>query len=496
MFEKIVSALNSVVWSPVLVFLLIFAGIYFSFRTGFVQVRRFKLLIRSLFAKQEAKQDGTRPRKGISSFEAFCVALSGRVGTGNIVGVATAIALGGPGSIFWMWLIAFFGASTAFVESTLSQMYKFHHHTAYRGGPFSYIEGGMKLKWFGIAFALVTIVANGILLPTVQSNGVSTALGNAFGVSPLAAGIGLAVLLALVIIGGIQGIARVASIVTPFMAFAYILLALVVIGIHIEQVPAVLSSIVTNAFGIRPVAGGILGSTIMMGVKRGIFSNEAGQGGGAIVSASADVPHPARQGFAQAFSVYVDTLLVCTATALMILCSGTYNILDAQTGEILVASAPELGGNYVGYTQAAVDSLLTGFGSQFVGIVLVFFVFTTLMAYYFYAESSIIYLFHRKSRSGGRGEKATIWALRILLLASTLFGALREADVIWQFGDIGVGLMAWINVTALLFLCPKAIAALRDYENRLKAGEKNPVFHPSEFGIESDTWEEKNKPES
>ena len=490
MFEKIVSLVNNIVWSPALVALLIFAGVYFSIRTGFVQVRRFKLLIRSLFAKKTSDSEGNFSKKGISSFEAFCVALSGRVGTGNIVGVATAIALGGPGAVFWMWLIAFFGASTAFVESTLAQMYKFHHRKNFRGGPYSYIEHGMKLKWLGIAFAIATIIANGALLPTVQANGVSSALGNAFGVSPLVSGLGLALLLALVIIGGVKGIARVASIVTPFMALAYIILSLVIIALHIDQVPTVLGTIVTSAFGIRPVAGGILGSTIMMGVKRGIFSNEAGQGGGAIVSASADVPHPARQGFAQAFSVYVDTLLVCTATALMILCSGTFNILDAKTGEMLVSNVPDLGNNYVGYTQAAVDSALHGIGSQFVGVVLVFFVFTTIMAYYFYVESAIVYLFHRSKRATKLGENITVWCSRLVLLGATVFGALRETDTIWQMGDIGVGLMAWINVVALLFLCPKAIAALRDYERRLKAGEKDPVFHPSEFGIDSSTWDE------
>ena len=489
MFERIVSLVNDIIWSPALVVLLVGAGLYFTFRTRFVQVRRLKEMVRSLFAKKREKQpDGTKI--GISSFEAFCVALSGRVGTGNIVGVATALAFGGPGAIFWMWIIAFFGASTAFMESTLAVMYRFHHRKTFRGGPYSYIEHGLKLKWLGIVFAIVTVVANCTLLPTVQANGVSSALGNAFGISPLVAGLGMAFLLALVIIGGVHGIARVASLVTPFMALAYIVLSLVVIALHIDQVPAVLGSIVTNAFGIKPLAGGILGSTIMMGVKRGIYSNEAGQGGGAIASASADVPHPARQGLAQAFSVYVDTLLVCTATALMILCSGTYNIFDAKSGEMLVAGSAELGNNYVAYTQAAVDTVLHGIGSQFVGVVLVFFVFTTIMAYYFYAESGVVYLFHRSKHATKHGETATIWVFRFLLLGATVFGAMKEADTIWKLGDIGVGLMAWINVVALLFLCPKGVAALRDYERRQKAGEKDPVFHPSEFGIDSSSWEE------
>ena len=468
MFEKIVSVVNDIVWSPALVVLLVGAGLYFSIRTRFVQVRRFGLMVSSLFSKAEKDENGKR--HGISSFEAFCIALSGRVGTGNIVGVATAIALGGPGAIFWMWIIAFFGASTAFVESTLAQMFKFEHSSGFRGGPACYIEKGLKKRSLGVLFAILTVIGYGLLLPTVQANGVSGALTNSFKVPALASGLGLAFLLALVIIGGIKSISRVASIITPFMALGYIIFSFVIIFQHLDTVPVVLKSIVDGAFGIQPVAGGILGSTIMMGVKRGIFSNEAGQGGGAIVSASAAVPHPARQGLAQAFSVYVDTLLVCTATAFMILCSGTYNILDAKTGEMLVANSPELGGNYVGFTQAAVDSVLTGFGGAFVSIALVFFVFTTLMAYYFYSESSIIYLF-ADGKGNPRAEKAIIWTYRIVLLAVVVFGAVREANVIWQMGDIGVGLTAWINVLALLLLCPHAIKALKEYESSIKKGE-------------------------
>lgn len=463
--DGIISFVNGIIWSPALVVLLVFAGLYFSVRTGFVQVRRFRLMLKALFAPAERHEDGRK--KGISSFEAFCVALSGRVGTGNIVGVATAIALGGPGAIFWMWVIAFFGASTAFVESTLAQQFKFQHKTGFRGGPSCYIEKGLRCKWLAVLFSVLTLAACGMLLPSVQANGVSTAFGNAFHIPPLACGLGMAFLLGLVIVGGIKSVSRVASIVTPFMAVAYIVLTFIVIAGHIEMVPAVLKSIVTNAFGINPMAGGILGSTIMMGVKRGIFSNEAGQGGGAIVSASASVSHPAKQGLAQAFSVYIDTILVCTATALLILCAGTYNVLDAKTGEILVASAPELGANYVGYTQGAVDSVFAGFGSAFVSIALLFFSFTTLMAYYFYGESSITYLFYGK-KSGGRVEKIIIWVYRLLLLGTVVFGAVKESDTIWQMGDIGVGLMAWINILALLLLCPHALRALKDYESSLK----------------------------
>lgn len=454
--KEIVSTINDIVWNPGLVVLLLLAGLYFSVRTRMVQVRRFWLMLKSLFGKK-------RGSEGISSFEAFCIALSGRVGTGNIVGVATAIAYGGPGAVFWMWVVAFFGASTAFVESTLAQMYKFRHSSGFRGGPFSFIEEGLGLRWLGVVFAVITIVSCGFCLTMVQSNGVSMTMQNAFPVSPLVSGIVLAVLLGIVIMGGVKRIARVASIVTPFMALGYIIMALVVVGFHISEVPAVLGSIAKGAFGADPICGGIIGSTIAMGVKRGIFSNEAGQGTGAIVSGAADVEYPAQQGLAQSFSVYVDTLFVCTATALMILTSGTYNIIDSSTGNMLLANAPELGSNYAGFTQSAVDTVFAGFGSKFVSVAMVFFVYSTVMAYYFYSESSIIYLFRGKNQ---RREKLVIRIFQILMLVFVVIGAMREADVAWQFGDIGVGLMAWFTVIPIIILCPKAIKALKDFENR------------------------------
>ena len=460
--EKFVSTLNDIVWNPGLVGLLLVAGLYFSVRTRLVQVRRFKLMLRSLIGKKQGNN-------GISSFEAFCIALSSRVGTGNIVGVATAIAYGGPGAVFWMWVVAFFGASTAFVESTLSQLYKFPHSYGYRGGPFSFIEKGLGKRWLGVVFAIMTIICCGVFLVTVQANGASASMGNAFPVPPLATGIGMALLMAIVVIGGVQRIARVASIVTPLMALGYIIMALVVVCSHIQDVPAVFGLIFRSAFGMDPLCGGIIGSTIAMGVKRGIFSNEAGQGTGAIASAAADVRHPAQQGLAQAFSVYVDTLFVCTATALMILCSGTYNILDGEGG-MLVQHAPELGNNYAGFTQSAVDTVFSGFGSQFVSIAMLFFTFSTIMAYYFYAESSILFLF-KGSISTSR-ERICIRVLQVVLISAIVFGAVKEADLVWMLGDIGVGLMAWVTVITILILCPKALDALKEYEQGLKIKQK------------------------
>ena len=457
MFEKIVSAVNNVIWSPALVVLLVGAGLYFSMRTRFVQLRRIVLMVRLLFRKRDKSEE----KKGVSSFEAFCIALSGRVGTGNIVGVATAIALGGPGAVFWMWIIAFFGASTAYVESTLAQIFKFSHPSGFRGGPACYIERGLHSKWLAVAFALITILATGIMLPTVQANGMATAAMNSFGISPLVSGLVLAFIMGLVIVGGIKRIAKAASLVTPFMAVAYILISLVVLALNWRAIPSLLGLIVQNAFGVNPLCGGILGSTIMMGVKRGLFSNEAGQGTGAIPSASADVKHPAEQGLVQAFSVYVDTLLVCTATALMILSAGTFNILDARTGEMLLANSPELGANYVGFTQAAVDSVMGGFGSIFVSVALAFFVFTTVMAYYFDSESSLMYLC-MDGKISRRTENILVRILQVVLLGSVVFGAVKEANLVWTLGDIGVGIMAWVNVIAIILLSPKAFTALTE----------------------------------
>ena len=480
--DRLVSAINDIVWSPVLVVLLVGAGLYFSVRTRFVQLRRIGLMVRLLFRKPEkveplSAETGSElgpkaeARKGVSSFEAFCIALSGRVGTGNIVGVATAIALGGPGSSFWMWIIAFFGASTAFMESTLAQLFRFSHPTGFRGGPACYIDKGLHARPLAIIYALFTILATSLMLPTVQANGMATATFNSFGINPLISGIFLAILLGLVIVGGIKRIAKAAALVTPFMALIYIGISLVILALNWRSVPGLLAMIVRNAFGINPLCGGILGSTIMMGVKRGLFSNEAGQGTGAIPSASADVKHPAEQGLVQAFSVYVDTLLVCTATALMILSAGTYNVLDAD-GSLLYGGAPELGANYVGFTQAAVDTVLggsgtggaVGFGGAFVSIALTFFVFTTLMAYYFYSESSILYL----CQGSPRAEKILVRVLQALILAAIVFGSAREANLVWTLGDIGVGIMAWVNVIAILILAPRAIRVLREYEGTLR----------------------------
>ena len=490
MFEKIVTYINNVIWSPALVVICILAGIFFSCLTRFVQVRRIGHMFHLLFNGDKENDIG------VSSFQSFCMALSGRVGTGNIVGVATAIAYGGPGAIFWMWIIAFLGASSAFVESTLAQIYKVKTNSEFRGGPSYYILKGIKCKWLAVLFSICGIVACGFLLPTVQANGVAVAFNSSFGINPLYVGIILDVLLAIVVIGGVKRIANVAQIITPFMALGYILMSLIIICCNVKVIPNMFELIITNAFGINPVCGGILGSTIMWGVKRGIFSNEAGQGTGAIISSAANVSHPAKQGFVQACSVYIDTLFVCTATALMILSTGMYNILDSKTGEILVNNVPKLSDNYVTYTQAAVDTVFPGFGNIFVAIALFLFVYTTLFAYYYYAETSIVFVCGLYSNKINL-EKLLINVLRFMMLVAICFGSVRQTFVAWQLGDIGVGLMAWINIIAIFILFPKAIRTFNDYESQQKIGIKNPCFNSRKLKIDNaDFWtgiEDENK---
>ncbi len=478
MIENIINTVNGWVWSPALVFLCLLAGLYFSFGTRFVQVRRFGEMARLLFSTDKTQ------KTGITSFQAFAMALSGRVGTGNIVGVATAIGYGGPGAIVWMWIIAFLGAGSAFAEATLAQIFKENHKGEYRGGPAYYIEKGLRAKWLAVIFAVCAVVACGLFLPPVQSNGIAMSFANTFNVNPAWIGLGVALLIGIVIIGGVKRIANVAQVVAPFMAIIYILLSIVILVIHVSEVPAVFGDMVRSAFGLNEALGGILGSTIAWGVKRGIYSNEAGQGTAPIVAAAAKVSHPVKQGMVQAFSVYVDTLLVCTATAVMILACKTYNIYAADGSMLYASQVAQLGEPDVSYTTAAISTLLgPGIGGLVVSFALFFFAFTTIMAYYYYAETNLVYLFGK-----GRKERLCIWILRICLIAAVFYGSLNKASLMWSLGDIGVGTMAWINIIAILLLSRLAFRSLKSYEKQKKAG-KEPEFNPEELKIKNaDFW--------
>src|SRR5690554_1940719 len=382
--ESIISTIYSYVWSNALIILCAFSGIYFSIRLGFLQFRYIKTMVKLLFT-------GKKSDKGISPFQAFALAISGRVGTGNIIGVATAIAMGGPGAVFWMWIIAILGAASAFTEAALGQVYKQEIDGEYRGGPAYYIEKGLGIKWYAVLFALVTILSCGFLLPGVQSNSISSAITNAFDISTFElagisfnyVGIFVISLLALIIFGGVKRLGKTSEIIVPFMAGIYIVMAIVIIIMNFGKIPEVLSLIVRSAFDMDATFGGILGSTIAWGIKRGIYSNEAGQGTAPHAAAASEVKHPAEQGLVQAFSVYVDTMFICTTTAFMILFTQSYNVVDENTDSMIVENIPGI--DYTGFTQAAISSHFPSFGNEFVAIALFFFAFTTIMAYYYYA---------------------------------------------------------------------------------------------------------------
>lgn len=460
--------LNSLIWSKALIALCLGAGLYFSIRTRFMQVRGWREMIRLMMA-------GQRSRSGVSSFQALAMSLSGRIGIGNIAGVATAITFGGPGAIFWMWVVAFLGASTAYIESTLAQIYKEKDdHGQYRGGPAYYIEKAMGRKWYAITFAVVTVLSTGVLLPGVQANGIAVSVHNAWGVPTAVSAAVTVIMLGTIIVGGVRRIAAFAQIVVPFMAIAYILTALFIMFINLAEVPQVLALILRSAFGAQAAFGAVLGLAVEWGVKRGVYSNEAGQGTGPHAAAAAEVSHPAQQGYVQAFSVYIDTMLVCSATAFMILSTGQYNV-NHPDGSMIVNALPGMETG-PGYTQAAVESVMPGFGASFVALALTFFAFTTIVAYYYMAETNVQYI----NRAMHRG-----WALVLLklaVMASVAYGAMRSAELAWGLGDIGVGLMAWLNLAAILILQKPALLALRDYEAQ-RRGNLEPRFDPARLGI-------------
>lgn len=451
MLETIVDRVNDLIWSDVFIALALLTGIYFSITTRFVQLFHIKRMWRLLFS-------GKASAKGVSSFQAFALAISGRIGTGNIAGVATAIAMGGPGAIFWMWVIAFLGAATACVEATLGQIFKVEKDHQYRGGPAYYIEKGIGSKTYALVFALVTLISCSLFLPSVQSNSIAIGMNHAFGIPPLTIGVIIAVLLGIIIFGGVRRIAKVAEVIVPFMAIGYILMALVIIGMNIHRIPAVFQLIFESAFNINSTFSGIFGMAIAWGVKRGIYSNEAGQGTAPHSAAAAEVNHPMEQGLVQAFSVYVDTLFVCTATAFMIIFTQSYNVVHPDGGFIVEHIPGVVEG--AAYTQTAISTYFPSIGSGFVAIALLFFAFTTLMAYYYMAETNLAYLTPRHS------SKLYLQILRIIFIFIVITGTLHESSFAWKLGDIGVGLMAWLNIIALLILRKVFMKSYKDYFSR------------------------------
>ena len=491
--QDIVSLIQGWVWSVPLVGLCLGAGLLFSIRTRFLQVRHFRHMIHLLFSSKESD-------KGISSFQALAVSLSGRVGTGNIAGVATAIGLGGPGAVFWMWVVAFLGASTAYVEAALGQIYKEEHEGQYRGGPAFYLEKATGQKWYAWLFAITTILATGLLLPTVQANAISEAAQIALGeggsielffgevsYTKLTVAIIVVSIFGFIIFGGVKRIAHVTQVVVPFMALAYILTALGIVLWNIAELPRVIGLIVGDAF--TPMAG--IGAAVGWGVRRGVYSNEAGQGTGPHAAAAAEVQHPAQQGLVQAFSVYVDTLFVCSATAFMILITGAFNVRGPD-GALLIQNLPAgTDPQTAAFAQNAVETAFPGLGAPFVAFALFFFAFTTVLAYYYIAETNVAYL----RRFFRIPYEMTI--LKVLMIVAVFYGAVKTATLAWGLGDIGVGLMAWLNIVGILILFftgRAALQALDDYEGQRKAGVETYTFDPESLGIKhADFWNRKNR---
>lgn len=472
-----INGINDLLWSSSLVYIILFVGVMFTVLTRFSQVRHFKNMLHAMFRKRSSEA-------GITPFQAFTLALSGRIGTGNIAGVATAIALGGPGAVFWMWVTATLGAATVFAESTLAQIFKVKKDGQFRGGPAYYIEKGTGMRWIGILFAISMIIALCIFDAGLQANTIALSLENAFGMNRIGTGVVIVALLGFIIMGGVRRIANFAQIVVPFMAVAYLLVAVVIMIMNISAVPEVFALIVNSAFAFDSTFGGLIGAAVAWGVRRGIYSNEAGMGTGAHAAAAAEVDHPVEQGLVQAFSVYIDSLIVCSITAFIILISGMYSVKDAA-GNFIINNVGQAEDS--SFAQLAVDHALPGFGSPFIAVSLFFFAFTTIMAFYYMAETNIAYLMRDRDQR---------WPLRIvksMFLISVFFTSQWTSDAAWTMVDFGLGIMTWINILVLIFLVKPVLAALRDYEQQIKTGHKL-TFNPIKLGIKNaDYWEKEYK---
>ena len=444
-----ITSINDVLWTYILIIMLLGCAVWFTIKTRFVQFRMFKEMVR-LLGDSTTKAEGKEHH--ISSFQAFAVSLASRVGTGNLAGVATAITVGGPGAVFWMWIIALLGSSSAFIESTLAQLYKVKGKTSYIGGPAYYMKKGLKQPWMGVLFAILIIFTFAFAFNTVQSNTICAAFEQAFQFDHVTMGIILTVLTLMIIFGGIQRIAKVSSIIVPVMALGYILLAFVIVGMNITHVPDIIKLIVSSAFGWEQALGGGIGVALMQGIKRGLFSNEAGMGSAPNVAATADVSHPVKQGLIQTLGVFSDTLVICTCTAFIILFSGV-----------------PLGGeaNGVQLTQMALNNEIGSGGSIYVAIAILFFAFSSIIGNYYYGEANLRYITH---------NKWVMTVFRLMTGAMVMFGALASLDLAWSLADVCMGLMTICNLIAIVLLGKYAFRLLEDYLAQKRQGIKNPTF--------------------
>jgi len=470
LLTPVIGLINRVLWDYVLVYGLLAVGLFFTFRLRLLQVRRFPHML------QVIGRGTAGDSAGISPFQALSTSLASRVGTGNLAGVAIAMSLGGPGALFWMWCVAALGMATAYAESTLAQLYKVRDENGqYRGGPGYYMSRGLKMPWLGVAFSVCLVFSYGLIFSSVHANAIAQSLTAAFGFSNAQIASGLVLLTAVIIFGGLRTVARVAGVVVPVMAVAYLGLALYVIATNLSEVPAALALVVRSAFGLEPAVGGVVGgltAALLNGVKRGLYSNEAGMGSAPNIAAAATpVPHhPASQGLVQSLGVFIDTLVICTATGLVILLSGVL-------GE---------GGNGVVITQNALTVFFGAWGTIFLAIALFFFAFTTILGNYSYAESALLYL------GGGR---IGLFLLRVAALGVIVWGVYSQVALVWSAADAAMAMMATLNLFALLGLSGVVVKLTRDYDRQLDEG-KSPTFHAADYpelgdGIDREIWKER-----
>ena len=463
--NELITQINDAVWGDVLIAALVGCGVWFTIKTRFVQFRMVGEMIRLLTDSavdtvgDQVKNQGTEgKRKHISSFQAFAVSVATRVGTGNLAGVASAIAIGGPGAVFWMWIIALIGSATAFVESTLAQLFKQKHKDSFIGGPAYYIQRGLHQRWMAVTFAVLITLQFGLSNNSVQANTICGAMNEAFGWNPAWVGAGLAAIGLFIVFGGIQRIAHVSAVLVPVMAIGYVLVAIVVVVTNIELIPHVFKVIITDAFGIHQVTGGSVGAMIMIGVKRGLFSNEAGEGSAPNVAATAAVSHPVKQGLIQALGVFTDTLLVCSCTAFIILISGLYQV-------------PGLNG--IALTQSALQSEIGALGPIFVAIAIFMFAFSSIIGNYYYGEANIRFI-------TSNGQVMTVYRI-CSAGVMVIFGAVASFELVWNIIDFFMAFLTACNLIAIVLLGRYAFRLLDDYRQQKRAGIKEPTFHRSQF---------------
>ncbi len=464
-----IDAINTVVWGYILIYGLLAVGIYFSIRLRFLQIFHFREFIRAVTRTPE------KDSQGITPIQALTTSLASRVGTGNIAGVAVAVYTGGPGALFWMWIVALLGMATAYAESALAQLYKVNdHHGLYRGGPAFYISRGLKSPWAGAVFSVALLVVFGLVFNAVQANAIAESFSESFSLDRTQVGVALAVLSGIVIFGGIRNIARVAEVVVPFMAVAYLGVALWVLVANVDKIPDVLVLIVRSAFGLDQAAGGLVGgmtAAMLNGVKRGLYSNEAGMGSAPNIAAVA-IPsphHPSSQGFVQALGVFIDTILICTATGVMILMSDALQPGSGVTGTVL--------------TQHALAYHIGDHGKDFVALAVFFFAFTSIIGNYSYAEGALTYL--------NINNKPCLFILRTLVLVFIVWGAREAITTVFDAADAVMGIMAIINLVGITLLSGLVVKLTRDYFEQAKHGD--PRFRLSDYPelkgqIEEEIW--------